>query len=162
MNLAHELFLLTAHLSQLRSQDHHIQLFIEGINDIFFGQEFAWLSEKGTGNNLQIPVSTRAKTYGIIVCRGESDFDAESFALLQNAIQMLAIALEKLEQDHFISDQQLHLQHLVAEKTRELTRFNNHMVGREVRMIALKEEVNELLKKMGEPEKYKISCSLPT
>jgi hypothetical protein len=75
---------------------------------------------------------------------------------------MLAIALEKLEQDHFISDQQLHLQHLVAEKTRELTRFNNHMVGREVRMIALKEEVNELLKKMGEPEKYKISCSLPT
>jgi PAS domain S-box-containing protein len=38
----------------------------------------------------------------------------------------------------------------------ELRRFNNLTVDRELRMIALKQEINALLKKTGEPEKYRI------
>jgi hypothetical protein len=33
----------------------------------------------------------------------------------------------------------------------ELTRFNRLVVGREVRMIELKQEVNELCRRLGEP-----------
>jgi PAS domain S-box-containing protein len=38
----------------------------------------------------------------------------------------------------------------------ELERFNNLVVGRELRMIALKAEINALLKAAGQPDKYKI------
>ena len=37
----------------------------------------------------------------------------------------------------------------------ELTRFNRVAVGRELRMIELKKEVNELRAKVGEPPRYK-------
>lgn len=39
----------------------------------------------------------------------------------------------------------------------ELTRFNNLMVDRELKMIELKKEINNLLIRLGEKPKYKIS-----
>lgn len=41
-------------------------------------------------------------------------------------------------------------------KMEELERFNNLTVGRELKMIALKSEINELLKSIGEKERYRI------
>lgn len=38
----------------------------------------------------------------------------------------------------------------------ELTRFNQAMVGREIRMIELKKEINKLLEESGQPPKYVI------
>jgi DNA-binding NtrC family response regulator len=44
----------------------------------------------------------------------------------------------------------------LKEKYAELERFHKVTVGRELRMIELKQEVNELLKAAGQSEKYKI------
>ncbi len=44
----------------------------------------------------------------------------------------------------------------VRQKILELERFNQMTVGREVRMIELKQEINALLKAAGQPEKYRI------
>jgi two-component system CheB/CheR fusion protein len=43
------------------------------------------------------------------------------------------------------------------EKARELERFNNLMVGRELRMVEIKNEINNLLKEMGKDKRYKIA-----
>jgi len=45
---------------------------------------------------------------------------------------------------------------VLTEKMDELMRFHRLMVGRELTMIELKKEVNNLLRKAGEAEKYKI------
>jgi hypothetical protein len=44
----------------------------------------------------------------------------------------------------------------LKEKIEELERFNDLSVGRELKMIDLKKEVNQLLLKLGEKEKYRI------
>ena len=44
----------------------------------------------------------------------------------------------------------------IKRKVDELERFNRLMVGREIKMIGLKKEVNELLEKLSFPGKYKI------
>ena len=44
----------------------------------------------------------------------------------------------------------------LKEKIDELERFNDLSVGRELKMIDLKKEVNQLLLRLGEKEKYKI------
>ena len=41
-------------------------------------------------------------------------------------------------------------------RNEDLTRFNNYAVGRELRMIELKKEINELCESKGEPARYKV------
>lgn len=45
----------------------------------------------------------------------------------------------------------------LKETIEELTRFNKAMISRETRMIELKKEVNELKRRLGEPEIYRFS-----
>jgi methyl-accepting chemotaxis protein len=45
----------------------------------------------------------------------------------------------------------------LKKKVSDLERFNKLMVGRELDMVKLKEEVNSLLEKAGEPKKYKVA-----
>lgn len=46
---------------------------------------------------------------------------------------------------------------VLYQKTDELLRFQRVTVGRELKMIELKKEINTLLKQAGEPEKYRIA-----
>ncbi|MCX6249145.1 MAG: response regulator [Bacteroidetes bacterium] len=55
-----------------------------------------------------------------------------------------------------ISDRK-HAEDTVKNKMTELQQFHNLTVGRELSMIELKKEVNELLKKSGQAEKYRIA-----
>jgi chemotaxis methyl-accepting protein methylase/PAS domain-containing protein len=50
----------------------------------------------------------------------------------------------------------------LKETIEELTRFNKAMISRETRMIELKKEVNELKRRLGEPEIYRFSIENDT
>lgn len=49
-----------------------------------------------------------------------------------------------------------HAEEVLRQKYAELERFNKVTVGREIRMIELKQEINALLKAAGQPAKYRI------
>ena len=72
-----------------------------------------------------------------------SERDLEILEFVSDEIA-LAIAQKQAEED-------------LKNKNKELTAFNKIAVGREMRMIDLKKEINELLDKLGKESKYKIA-----
>lgn len=69
------------------------------------------------------------------------DFDGQ-FKFLQSSIRN--ITEQKINDD------------IIIQKNIELQRTNNTMVNREIKMIELKREINDLLNRLGEDEKYVI------
>jgi PAS domain S-box-containing protein len=65
-----------------------------------------------------------------------------------NVLDVLASFLDITERKHMEED--------VRRNVEELERFNKLAIGREIRMIHLKEEINELLFRLNQDKKYKI------
>jgi hypothetical protein len=132
--IAHDLFLLTTNLSQLKSKEQTIHLFIESIKTIFTSKNFSWHEEKENIPAPNFPICTRMRTYGFLHFEKSLQKDAESYALLQNASQLLAIMLERIHLEEFLNDQKNHLQYLVNEKTREYSALNeeNQVINEEL------------------------------
>jgi PAS domain S-box-containing protein len=86
-----------------------------------------------------------------VYCRGEViewDETGKPLRMVGSHIDITALkqaqqSLEKAKEDY-------------RKKAEELSQFNNDMVGRELRMIELKKEVNELLIANGQNKKYTI------
>ena len=67
---------------------------------------------------------------------------------VQARLQQISVRPRTLEE--------LELQRPIAERTEKLQRFQNVTVGRELEMIRLKGEVNELLIELGRGARYEI------
>lgn len=144
----HDLFLLTTSLSQLKNKEEVIGLFTEGINTIFPTWKISWHTESEALSSPSFQVCTRTDTYGFICFDKSIEQDLESFSLLQNATQMLAILLEKLVLESLLNDQKNHLKILVDEKTSEFATLNEEfeMVNEELTEgNAYLREINEQL-----------------
>ncbi len=118
-NHAQELFLLTTNLAQLKDRDRIISFLIESMHDIFSGYSFEWISELKVESENAVEVSTRNKNFGFIKYYSESA-DEIIQDLIYNSGQLLALILEKLEQENLLIDQKNHLQILVDEQTKHL------------------------------------------
>ena len=129
-NLAFELFLLSTNLSQLKSKILITKLFIESINSFFAGHQFSWSTEECNIAETKIQVCTRFKNYGYIHFYKKSAFTDENFSLLQNAVQLLAIQLEKIDQEELLNNQKEHLNILVQEKTKDLIDSQNELINK--------------------------------
>jgi GAF domain-containing protein len=87
---------------------------------------------------------------------------AEELEALNQQLRATEQQLRASEQELRASNQQLaakeqalqESQTQLMEKLVEVERFNKMMVGRELTMIKLKEEINSLLEEMGKPKKY--------
>ncbi len=87
---------------------------------------------------------------------GEMFFESHAEALRNVGGEITGVALVSIDITERRRAEELTQHH--AEELRamneELTRFNNAMVGRELRMIELKQEVNELCGRAGLPQRY--------
>ena len=71
--------------------------------------------------------------------------------LVKGRTSELEISNQRLQEEN--TERKL-AEEMLKEKYDELQRFHNLTVGRELTMIELKKEINELLKKLGQEEKY--------
>jgi two-component system CheB/CheR fusion protein len=72
----------------------------------------------------------------------------------ENAQSLILLAIEDITERKRVEDTLLQTHAELRSHARELTRFNQAAVGREVRMIELKKEVNELCRQHGEAARY--------
>jgi len=89
---------------------------------------------------------------------GERWFEVTTDPLLDandNLVGAVHIAADITERKRAEEELRRHAEELRI-RNEALTRFNAVAVGRELRMIELKREVNELCLKIGEPPRYKI------
>lgn len=117
-SLANDLFLLIASLSSLRNKERIISLFLNGLNSFLPGYNFSW--QESCTTNTALCVSTQNKCYGELLTTNQLNSDQLNLPLVQNAIQMLAVIFERLEQEELLNNQTHHLQNLVDERTVEL------------------------------------------
>ena len=76
---------------------------------------------------------------------------------LRKAYDELELRVQERTEELWIANSELEEE--ITERKRaeeELTRFNNAMVGRELRMIELKKEVNELCESASQPARYRL------
>jgi PAS domain S-box-containing protein len=123
-NYAQEIFLLITTLSQLRNKDRIIKLFIESLNDIFEEYSFEWFPEISIEGNSIVEVCTKNKLYGFISFKANSQTDTTIIDLIHNSSQLLALFLEKTEQEKMLLTQKNNLQTLVDKRTKELHKIN--------------------------------------
>ena len=117
--ITNNLFLLVANLSQRKDKQAIIRLFIQGLNSFLPHIFFSWQEE--ADSDALIEVSTQNKIYGEVKI-SESDLKNDPIALasIQNAAQMLAIILERLEQEKILNDEKKHLESIVQDRTIQL------------------------------------------
>ncbi len=117
--LSSNLLLLIANVSQQRDKNQVIRLFVQGLNSFLPHLFFSW--QKEAAPDAVFEVSTQKKVYGeILVSDPELVKDKMMMANLQNAVQMLAVVLERLEQENLLNDEKKHLGKLVVQRTEEL------------------------------------------
>jgi PAS domain S-box-containing protein len=73
-------------------------------------------------------------------------------SLIYDAAGQVAGAIESLRD----TTESKHMEEALRRNVEELERFNKLAMGRELKMIQLKEEINELLGRLNQDEKYKI------
>ena len=97
MNIAYDLFLLTFNLSQLHDREKIIQLFIEGLQEIFKPVEFAFNANPIADRNDSFELKSRQNQYGYISFQSQTLLKKEHIVLICNAIQMVAVIIDNLE-----------------------------------------------------------------
>jgi|GEM_PF-5144338 len=96
MSSSNDLFLLMFNLSQLHDKDRILNLFIEGMNETFKPVLFHYL-QKGKEDHQNLEIRTIQSRFGFIRIENVSPLPQEHSKLVYNAVQMLAVILERLD-----------------------------------------------------------------
>ena len=117
MNLAHDLFLLMFNLSQVHDNEKIIGLFTEGMQEIFRPATFSFVETVKKESASVFEIRTVKSRFGFVSVTLPEPVEENHEALINNAVQMLAVMLERLffeqrlekERDNFESIAKLKL-----------------------------------------------------
>ncbi|MBN1251605.1 MAG: PAS domain S-box protein [Bacteroidales bacterium] len=132
---------MAVNLSQYKKKELVIKVFVESLNAIFNTHTFEWCEEKNDKNATVFDVCTRTKQYGYIKHNKNEKLIDQTYSLLQNAMQLLAILLDKLEQENLLNNQREHLKKFVNKQTFDLLEKQAELKTQNEEYEALNEEL---------------------
>jgi len=139
-DVAHDLFLLLLNLSQLSDRKLVVRVFTEAVGALWPELSLIYTDAPDREASTPLNLDTVKENYGGFLVQGDiSALPAQQRQLLGNAVSMLALLLERLEQQHQLQDKQNRLEAQVAERTRELEASNIEL-GQEVSQRKLAED----------------------
>ncbi|HKK82546.1 MAG TPA: PAS domain S-box protein, partial [Prolixibacteraceae bacterium] len=138
-----DLFLLTTNLTQLKNRKRVVDLFVEGVSSIFDGALVVWHEENQNNSAALIPVCTRKKTYGYIETDNIIRSNNEGYPYFQNAVQLLAIILERIEQENALEAHQKQLKDVIYQQTRHLIEKHDELAEANEELATANEELTE-------------------
>ena len=104
-----------------------------------------WAKENSLTSFYGYPMTVEDQVIGVVGLFFKKELQPEVAEALPSMANTIAIAIERERAEKELEN-----------KMDELERFNKFAVGRELKMINLKEEINELFEKSGQAIKYKI------
>jgi len=117
----HDLFLLLINLSQLRDRKLVLRIFRQAVASMWPGLSLELVDEEPQAGP-SMPIHTASASFGYFALPAErAELDDTDRQLLHNAVQMLALLLERLEQQQRLESRRMQLEHEVAARTRELS-----------------------------------------
>jgi len=153
MNLAYDLFLLTFNLSQLHEREKIIQLFIEGLQEIFKPAEFAFNVNPIADSNESFELKSRQNHYGYISFRTNTLLIKEHIVLICNAIQMVAVIIDNLDYGIRLELEKERLHKYVELKLSELENTVKELEDVRTASKNLIEELNHEIERRKEAER---------
>jgi PAS domain S-box-containing protein len=120
MNRAYELFLLMFNISLLHNRDRMIELFIEGIHEIFPDINLGYYRDDENNSRQEYELRTKSGSYGYMKLSGSEKTDEAYLKIITSAVQMLAIFIENLEYGERLGGEKKKLENLAALQMEEL------------------------------------------
>lgn len=108
----HDLLSLLLNLSKQTDREQIVREFIDTVTDIFPLGDVTYTSEPEPTAGCMFPIRTITGIYGFIVCAKKPEkMNLTDERLLETAVSMLAVVLEKIECDQYVSNQRLNTEH---------------------------------------------------
>lgn len=152
MNLVHELFLLTFKLSKLGSEKNIIDLFIEGLNDIFSPATFEFTEEGNEENNI-LPLSTLNSFFGYIKISNKINLSEETLSLIANTSFMVGSLLHRLQLQHTLENKLEEIEGLYDQKSLKLKTTIEDLQNSRIASMNLIEDLTEQIDIRKEKER---------
>lgn len=152
MNIAHNLFLLLFNLTQLHDKKNIIQLFAEGMSEAFKPTEFSFSKKTEKQDGLEFEIRTRKSFLGFITIKNAETLPNEHKTLIQNAVQMLAVILERLEFDENLQNEKITLEEIAEKRNNELNNTIEELQKARKASLNLIEDLTEEIEKRTRSE----------
>jgi len=148
MKLTHDLFLLMFNLSQLQNRKTIVQLFCESMSELFKPVNIYYEKQKKDGAVFVEEINTRNSSYGFLY--SDINLGENQKPLIQNAVQMLAVILERLNYENQIKKEKESFEQIAEER---LVKINQHIKALERSKLASLNLVDDLTDEIRAKEK---------